>query len=355
MSTPNPPPVEKSERPAPPPAAQEASKTAADKRSEGHKKAADETALSRKAVDAMAEVTPTGMMPFTPTDFAGAWKLADFLSKSGIVADGLAGNAGACFAVMARGSLMGMQWAVAVTEAHVVHGRVGWPAAVMDALIDTSPAFEYFEVFHADNEKAIIEAKKHRWSEPRRYEFTIEDAEIAGYLNTDKAAGQVYSQVWQKRRKLMLIAAARREAARMWDPARFAGMYTPEELAGSPRAFADAPKATAALESFGAQPALTSGEPEVVHPPTEPDTESPDVFFDRKAKGNAGRVHLTERMISDIRKALEGPPKLTESALIQELGKPLAEFSFAPGSKPEELYAEVRKVVKELRKAAEKK
>lgn len=321
-------------------------KTAAEKRQERQDEAAEMTALASKAMESIADVEESSMVPFTPRDFGAAWKLAKHLSESGVVADGLTGNAGAVFSVMARGSIMGMHWSVAVTEAYVVKGRIGWPAAVMDALIDRSPGFEYFEVVSATAEKAVVEAKRQRWESPRQYEVTIQEAGEAGYLDP----GGHYSQVWRTRPKLMLIAMARREAARMWDPGRFAGLYTREELMeATAQTLLDAPRATAALEDFGGQRALTAGDVEIIDPADDQAAPAPEI------DAGDGRVRLTADLITRIRTALDSAPKIQEGELAHRLGcKSLEEFSGDPGTKPADLYTQALESMKALKMAAAK-
>lgn len=339
------PPAPVADPPAETTALAERSLTAAEKAAVRTAAAREETDAARAAVEAFRKVEPTSMMLFTPNSFKGAWELAGFLSDSGIVADGLRGNAGAVFSVMARGSLMGMHWSVAVTEAYVVKGRIGWPAAVMEALIDRSPTFEYFEVIEASAEKATVEAKKERWAEPCTYTVTIQEASAAGYLDPNSH----YSKLWQTRPKLMLIAMARREAARMWAPGRFAGLYTPEELMAAARdaLVKDAPSATASLEAFGDGPAaLPAGEVEIVDPGA---AQGPLAASSPPADD---RVRLTADLLGKVWALLKSPPVIEEAALVAKLGAPLEEFSGNPGTKPADLYSQVLLVAKKLKQAA---
>lgn len=213
------------ESPAEEEALEKAPPTAAEKREERQEATDLETTKAAEALAAMDDVGDSSLMPFSPQNFKDAWKLAHYLSLSGIVASGLKNNPGAVLSVMSRGAHLGIPWPVAVQEAHVIHGKVGWPAALLAAICDTSPTFEYFEVVEADNESATVEAKKPRWPKARRYTVTIEDAKDMGFMD------KKHSELWTSKRPMpMLIAMARREAARLWDPARCAGVYTPDEL-----------------------------------------------------------------------------------------------------------------------------
>lgn len=197
-------------------------KTAAKKREERQAAVVKQTSAAAEALVGMADARETEMIPFSPRSFEEAWKIAHYVSKSGIVNDGLKNNPGAVLAVMASGENIGVHWSVAVQKAHVIYGRVGWPADLLAGVCDRD--FEYFEVIECDNEHAVVEAKMKRWSEPRRYPVTIEDAKDAGFLDGK------HSAIWKSRRPMpMLIAMARREAARLWH-SKLAGVYTPDEL-----------------------------------------------------------------------------------------------------------------------------
>lgn len=182
-------------------------------------KAAVETALAKPPAE-------RALAPFTPQTFEQFMEVARMVSESGIVQRELQQKPGACAALMMRGAKLGLDWATAVTEGYVVHGRVAWPAAIIAAAIETSPAFEYFEVVEASNESATVEAKKHTWAEAKRYTVTLEDARAMGFMDGK------HSKLWTGPRPMqMLVAMVRREAGRLWDPVRCAGLYSPEELA----------------------------------------------------------------------------------------------------------------------------
>lgn len=199
-----------------------AKKTAAEKRGEHHRAALENTAEAAEALVGMANARASEMVPFSPTSFEDAWKIAHYVAKSGIVNEGLRDNAGAVLAVMASGENIGIHWSVAVQKAHVIYGRVGWPADLLAGVCDRD--FEYFEVVECDNDHAVVEAKMERWTEPRRYPVTIQDAKDAGFLDGK------HSALWKSPRPMpMLIAMARREAARLWN-SKLAGVYTPDEI-----------------------------------------------------------------------------------------------------------------------------
>ncbi len=333
-------------------AVEKAAPTAVEKRGARRKEATEATEEAAKAVESLATIGPSSMMPFNPKDFTDMWKLAKLLSESGVVAQSLEGDGGGVFALMARGAQMDIHWSVAITEGYVVNRKIGWSAALMDGLIETSPSFEYFEVAEATAKKVAVEAKRPRWDTARKYEVTIEEAQAAGYLNPQGH----YSKVWQTRPKLMLIAMARREAARMWDPARFAGLYTYDELmAQGLRVDAKATlSATAALESFGAAPAALPAVVEIVDRADAEGAEGVNAPPGRLAASlvKDEPVHLGAAQLKTIRTNLASAPVIQESALRNELGASLEELSGPPGSKVAELYTLVLGVLKKMKREA---
>ncbi len=207
----------------------EIAKTADQKSEERQLVVDDDTRAAGEAMVGTAELDASEMMPFKPKSFDDAWKLAGHIAKSGIVNRDLRGNTGGVLAVMASGERLGIGWDVAVQVAHVVHGRVGWPAAILDGVCDSDPDFEYFEISKFSNQSATVVAKKHRWTKEREYTVTVQDAKDMGFLDGK------HSKLWVGKRPMpMLIAMARREAARLWNPKRLAGIHTPAELAMKP-------------------------------------------------------------------------------------------------------------------------
>jgi hypothetical protein len=208
--------------------------TAEEKRAERIEKDAEALVETQERVDALAKrmpslegVEPSDLMPFNPTSFDAAWQLAGHVARSGMVPKELA-TPGAVMAVMARGVSIGLHWSVAIQVAHVVHGRVGWPADILAAVCDADPTFEYFECVETSTTHAVVEAKKHRWPEPRRYRVTLEMAKQSGYLDGK------HSALWKTRPDIMLRHMAEREAARMWNQRRLAGLSDPEEVDNLP-------------------------------------------------------------------------------------------------------------------------
>jgi len=124
--------------------------------------------------------------------------------------------------VIAWGQNLGVPAMIALTQAYVVHGRVGWGAQFIAGLVKNNPSCEKFYVAETDDKHATIVYK--RKGEPEgRYSFTIERAQKMGLI---KPGGP-----WDKIPATMCRWAAMRECARMVWPDIVTGVYTPDEIA----------------------------------------------------------------------------------------------------------------------------
>lgn len=318
--------------------------SAVEKREARLKLARDEGIQAMEGIDELREkgTAASSLLAFSPASFADAMELASVVCNSGIVAEGLAGKPGATITVMARGATLGIPWPTAVTVGHVVHGRVGWPAEVLHAVVERAPEVEYFEVKYADNEKATVIAKAERWKEEREHTVTMDDAKAMGFLDGK------HSKLWMGARpRPMLIAFARREAAREWFPALTLGLVTVDELedeGAGEKNVTPAATATAQLEAFAGadkptqEPQEASDEPEngkpapeVAVPTSDPVAPSGDQAVTTGSptgdQTDGGELTDEEKAAIEARESAEAAaqekPKLDEAGLkrIKELRK----------------------------------
>lgn len=335
-----------------------AAKTAAEKRADRAELAKRESSEAQQALANLAEVEPSELMPFTPKSFDEAWKLAHHLSNSKVVPEGLRGNGGAVLSVMARGAVLGVHWSVAVQAFYTVYDKVSIPADILAGCCDSDPAFDYFEVVEATDTYAVVEAKKKRWDAPRQYKVTLEEAITAGFLDGKHSAlwGKVNGEgkplPGNHRRRTMLAHMAQREAARLWNPARFAGLYTPDELHGlepemrvvsSPAAGS----ATASLERFGGAPQRAlpgpggAGDGQPGSPPQVSPAAAGNATQAPARRLNADQVAAARRLAAQL-----GVPW---SRVEEEFGGPLEEFetpSMTVAQVERSLDDEIRKLAK---------
>jgi len=129
--------------------------------------------------------------------------------------------------VIAWGQNLGVPAMIALTQAYVVHGRVGWGAQFIAGLIKNNPSCEKFYVSETDDKHATVVYK--RQGEPEgRYTFTFDMAERRG-LTRPTRTGE--PSMWSKIPATMCRWAAMRECARMVWPDVVTGVYTPDEIA----------------------------------------------------------------------------------------------------------------------------
>jgi hypothetical protein len=124
--------------------------------------------------------------------------------------------------VIAWGQNLGVPAMIALTQAYVVHGRIGWGAQFIAGLIKNNPSCEKFYVSETDDKHATVIYK--RTGEPEgKYTFTIDKARQMGLIKSGGA--------WEKFPGTMCRWAAMRECARMVWPDVVTGVYTPDEIA----------------------------------------------------------------------------------------------------------------------------
>lgn len=124
--------------------------------------------------------------------------------------------------VIAWGQNLGVPAMIALTQAYVVHGRIGWGAQFIAGLIKNNPSCEKFYVSETDDKHATVFYK--RTGEPEgKYTFTLDKARQMGLIKSGGA--------WEKFPGTMCRWAAMRECARMVWPDVVTGVYTPDEIA----------------------------------------------------------------------------------------------------------------------------
>jgi hypothetical protein len=304
------------------------------------------TISAEAAADLLGETKIAGapsahLAAFNPKNLEEARWIAASVAKSGIVPDALKNNPGAVLAVMARGAQLGIHWSVAVQTFYVVYGRVAIPADIFAACCDTDPGFEYFEVVESDEDHAVVEGKRKRWSGPRRYEVTIQDAVQAGYLDGK------HSELWgtyengkfggkKRRPRIMLAHMAQREAARLWHPSRFAGLYAPDELV-------DAPKNVTPL-------AATVKVADVLR---LPESQAAPVAgaVDPGSSTSEERSRLTALHVAELRQ-LASERKISLDAFEESVGGPLASLESDPGESEEDFFVLLRTALLKMAPAA---
>ena len=129
--------------------------------------------------------------------------------------------------IIAWGQNLGVPAVVALTQAYVVHGRVGWGAQFIAGLVKNSPSCEKFYISETTDKHATVVYK--RQGEPEgKYTFRFEQAEKRGLTRATRSGEP---SMWVKFPDIMCRWAALRECARMVWPDVVTGVYTPDEIA----------------------------------------------------------------------------------------------------------------------------
>jgi len=133
----------------------------------------------------------------------------------------------AAIVVIAWGQNLGVPAMIALSQAYVVHGRVGWGAQFITGLVKNNPSCIKFHVSETDEKHAVVVYQ--RRGEPEgKYIFTFDKAEKRG-LTKDTRNGE--PSMWKKYPEIMCRWSALRECARMVWPDVVTGVYTPDEIA----------------------------------------------------------------------------------------------------------------------------
>lgn len=134
------------------------------------------------------------------------------------------GNWQAIMAVAIEANERGIPVASAVRQAHVISGKVGWPAAFLAGLILSSGKAELFELISTDANQSTLAYK--RVGRPLgRFTVTVDDA---------RADGQLDKWIREKKSvRVMLQWKCYREAARAFFPDVCSGMHSIDEQGGA--------------------------------------------------------------------------------------------------------------------------
>ncbi len=150
-----------------------------------------------------------------------AFTLGDVLAKSGYFQD--AGQASQAIVKVLAGQELGLGPIAAMTGIYIVKGKITLSANIIAAIIKNSNKYDY-RVIELDAKHCKVEFSQGD-DTIGLSEFTMEDAKLAGLLNTK-------GDTWQKFPRNMLFARAMSNGAKWFCADVFAGtpVYTPDEL-----------------------------------------------------------------------------------------------------------------------------
>ena len=159
-----------------------------------------------------------------PTGQRGLVEFAGWVAESRLFPN--IGNVAQAIVAITWGQNLGVPAMIALSQAYVVHGRIGWGAQFIVGLVKNNPSCVKFYVSETDDKRAAVVYQ--RKGEPEgKYTFRWEEAEKRG-LTKQTRNGE--PSMWVKFPAVMCRWAAMRECARMVWPDVVTGVYTPDEL-----------------------------------------------------------------------------------------------------------------------------
>lgn len=183
-------------------------------------------ALAERAPDAIANaeaINPFALQPRSPEQL---WMLAETLFNARVYAQ--FPNAESVFACILEANERGVPAGAALRNAYVVKGKLAWSASFLVGLVRSSPLCKVFRIVDTTDKRAVVEYQHANDDKARTFEFTIEEAQRAGWLKS----GPNGDGKWITNPRTMLRWAAYRECARFVWPEIVGNTYTPDELRG---------------------------------------------------------------------------------------------------------------------------
>lgn len=165
-------------------------------------------------------VTTANLMPQT---FGEKYKMAQVLSQSGLIPQGLNTPEKVCVALQ-WGHELGLSPMVAVNNVAVINGKPTLSADIMCAVVKRSPEYggiEWIKNSDTEAECKITRILPNGKTESIVSRFTMEDATKAGLAGRD---------VWRKYPRRMLKHRCLSYGLKDMFPDFLAGLYTPEEM-----------------------------------------------------------------------------------------------------------------------------
>lgn len=156
-----------------------------------------------------------------PRDFGEAFRMAEVLFNSRMFPKSCP-SPEAAMVILLKGRELGISTVQAMTEIHVIEGKVSLSASLMGGLVLSCGAADYFSCVESTAESATYATR--RKGDPtgeHRLTFTVADAQRAGLSGKDN---------WKRHPADMLRARAASKLARMVYPDVLAGCYTPDEI-----------------------------------------------------------------------------------------------------------------------------
>lgn len=134
-----------------------------------------------KSLAMLAPPSSPSASPLVPASLAEAEALASTLAKSQMIPDHFKGKVADVFWAIAQGLEVGLPPVASLSGVYAVHGKPGFYADTMVALVLASGRAHYFRRVSSDDTEATYETHRIGAPEPVRLQVTIEYADRAGW------------------------------------------------------------------------------------------------------------------------------------------------------------------------------
>lgn len=164
---------------------------------------------------------PSTLAWYEPRSTADAMELAKTLAQSDLIPNHYRGKPANIMAVMIKGRELGLSVMQALTEMHIINGKVCSSAALkMGLCVKERRTCVYFRLVESTTTKAVYETQRVNSPEPERIKWDIDDARRANLLNKD---------TWKQHPAAMLRARCASALATAVYPDLVQGLLTGDE------------------------------------------------------------------------------------------------------------------------------
>jgi hypothetical protein len=183
-----------------------------------------ESALERRRppTPIALRATPAGGLTAAPSSMDEVYRLAQGLSRSGLIRKELQGKPDDCAVIILTSLELGVPLMTGLRQIAVINGKPFLESSLMQAICYGHPDIcEYIRPVSRGDAGAVWEAKRRGYDEPMVGEFTRADAERAGLLSKQG--------VWQQYARDMMSHRALARACRAAFPDLVGGIYVSGE------------------------------------------------------------------------------------------------------------------------------
>jgi hypothetical protein len=130
---------------------------------------------------AAIQKAPRAPLAFVPANLDEAWRIAEMLSKSGILPDALRGKPHDILVTVMTGTELGLSPMQSIRDVYVVKGRGYVSSLLKVALVKQSQECEFFRCVETSATKATFTTRRKGEGETT-FSFTLEEAKAAGLI-----------------------------------------------------------------------------------------------------------------------------------------------------------------------------